>query len=529
LTAARSRATLEVVRLVIVHFHLRPGGVRRVIELAAPFLAGNSDAPLEAITLAVGEPPELSWLEEFRKSIPGVPVTLFHDPALGYQAPKPHGETPVSRRLKTAFDRLFHGMRDAVVWCHNPCVGRNLALARELVRAASARSIPLIFHHHDWWFDNRWGRWPEIRQAGFRSFREALDAIFPAAAGIAHATINSEDTIALEACHPGAVEWIPNLAIRPPTVSRTRVAAARQWLHDRIPAPGAPVWLAPCRLLRRKNLAESILLTCWVAPGAWLLTTGGPSSPQEQACARALESAARKHQLPVRLGCLAGIETPTVPELLAACDAVVITSILEGFGLPFLEASAAGRPLFARRLPNIAPDLDRFGFEFPQAYDELWIPPTVFDWQAEAERQARLYQTWKRQLPRPCQSLAAPPRLPTLSRPEPVPFSRLTLSAQLEVLSLPATESWNACAALNPRIAQWRERWASGALEATPWPHDAETRLGGRIYAQRFFSAVARARALTRPLKPMKDAQMRFIASRLDASHQYPLLWFENT
>jgi hypothetical protein len=65
-----------------------------------------------------------------------------------------------------------------------------------------------------------------------------------------------------------------------------------------------------------------------------------------------------------------------VPELLAASEAVLLTSIQEGFGLPYVEAAAAGRPLIARHLPNIAPDLHKFGFRLPQAYDEILVART---------------------------------------------------------------------------------------------------------------------------------------------------------
>ena len=55
-----------------------------------------------------------------------------------------------------------------------------------------------------------------------------------------------------------------------------------------------------------------------------------------------LTSAARLHGWPFRPALLAGDETgkPTVEELLAASEAVLLTSIQEGFGLPFGTACA---------------------------------------------------------------------------------------------------------------------------------------------------------------------------------------------
>ena len=129
---------------------------------------------------------------------------------------------------------------------------------------------------------------------------------------------------------------------------------------------------------------------------------------------------------------------PTVPELLAASETVLLTSLQEGFGLPYLEAAAARRPLIARHLPNIAPDLAKFGFRFPQSYREVQVDPSLFDWRGERERQARLFAEWKSLMPRAASQLAGEPAVLAAGKePCPVPFSRLTLTAQLEVLAQP--------------------------------------------------------------------------------------------
>src|SRR5204863_5382483 len=114
---------------------------------------------------------------------------------------------------------------------------------------------------------------------------------------------------------------------------------------------------------------------------------------------QALEDSARRHGWPLRLGVLQGDESnkPSVAELLGASEAVLLTSIQEGFGLPYLEAAAAERPLIARMIPNIAPDLEEFGFKFPQYYEEVMIDPGLFDWDSEKKRQARLFRDWRKQ------------------------------------------------------------------------------------------------------------------------------------
>ena len=113
--------------------------------------------------------------------------------------------------------------------------------------------------------------------------------------------------------------------------------------------------------------------------------------------------------------------------------------------------------------------------------------------------------------------------------PQPVPFSRLTFTAQLEVLCHRAEDSWNLCAPLNPFLQTWKTRAAAGRLQATPWPRGASKRLGGPAYAERFAELLNNI-----PLRAAKPgaslaAQEEFIRERLDAAHLFPLLWATET
>src|SRR5204862_7711198 len=127
--------------------------------------------------------------------------------------------------------------------------------------------------------------------------------------------------------------WLPNLIERGSLPSPARVRKAKSWLGSK-----APIWILPCRFLRRKNIAEALLLTRWLRPSALLVTTAGPSSADEQRYFDRLTTAARRHDFPFRPALLHGDESnkPTVGELLAASEAVLLTSIQEGFGLPYL-------------------------------------------------------------------------------------------------------------------------------------------------------------------------------------------------
>jgi hypothetical protein len=217
---------------------------------------------------------------------------------------------------------------------------------------------------------------------------------------------------------------------------------------------------------------------------------------------------------------------PAVPELLATSEAVVLTSIQEGFGLPYLEAASAGRPLIARTLPNVAPDLAQFGFLLPQSYDELVVDPSLFDWESERQRQAQIFRVWSHRIPHGCRPwIGTPALLAAGDVPRATPFSRLTLTAQLQVLTAPLERSWELCSPLNSFLIEWRKAAANGQLQATPWPVASEQWLSGAAYARRFERLLQ-----TEPLPGLEPAagsatQEDFLRERLDASNLFPLLW----
>ena len=515
--------------LVILHSHFRPGGVRRVIELATPHLVANWPERVHSVVLATGEAPDAAWLRSFRAHLPSTPVKVLVQPAFGYASELKSEAKTIRRHVLDGLLELLRVTRhdESLIWAHNLGLGRNLHLARELTFTCHCCNIPLIAHHHDWWFENRWHHFTAMRNSGFRKLPTVARAVLAGSPHIAHAAINQADATVLKKHFPGLAGWLPNPveSVAPPPAARVR--AARTWLSQQL-GEAAPVWLVPCRLLRRKNIAEALLLTRWLRSDAWLVTTGGVSSAEEQPYADALIAAAKAQGWRLRLGILQGDESqkPTLPELFGASEAILLTSVQEGFGLPYLEAAALRRPLLARELPNIAPDLAKFGFNFPQCYREVQVEPVLFDWHAERDRQKRRFAAWKNLMPRAAAKLMGQPAVLAVGEePSPVPFSRLTLAAQLEVLAQPVAQSWERCAPLNPFLRTWRKRAAAGQLRTSAWPRSAARWLGGRAYVRRFLELVPPLLAPRPRAGAPQAAQAEFLRQKLRAENRYPLLW----
>lgn len=121
-----------------------------------------------------------------------------------------------------------------------------------------------------------------------------------------------------------------------------------------------PVLLVPVRITRRKNLELAVrVAACLRGQGLDpLVVVTGPLGAHTSANARYLEELQRlRDRLGVRDHVVFLAErgvrcSPrTVGELYLLCDAVLIPSVLEGFGLPVAEAGLLRVPVFCSRIP----------------------------------------------------------------------------------------------------------------------------------------------------------------------------------
>jgi len=489
--------------LVVLHYHFRAGGVRRVIELLLPRLAGH----FESVTLLGGERPDAEWERAILQRTPSARFAVSK--SLSYLEP---GFNPVATQRKQIRHSLkLHIKADTLVWAHNLALGRNILLSDEMAVHSAATGASLLSHHHDFWCDRRWARWPEMRACGFRSLERVSKAAFAAGARVVHAGINSCDTALLSRHLPGTAflhnPW--DAGPFPEDIRRTR-----SWLAWEL-GDHAPVWLYPARFLRRKNFAEAVLLTRWLNPDGWLVTTGGVSSCAEEAYAGKLLAAAARRKWKTRFGVLDRTcsSAPTVAGLMGAAESLVMTSVQEGFGFPYLEGAVSSRRLIARSIPQIQPDLDALGVELPGLYPEVWIPSGLLNLKAERSRQNALIRRWLAALPSSVRHLAEPPRF--LEHPsELVAFSRLTLDAQIEILSIPPAETWAACLPVNPTLSRMSACIGSKRPEAG---FLSPEQCAGRLLAIEFPDS---------PPTPEQtgSTQLEIIRERLESRFFFPIL-----
>ena len=130
---------------------------------------------------------------------------------------------------------------------------------------------------------------------------------------------------------------------------------------------GTALLLQPTRALARKNVGAALALAEAVGGTYWLL------GPAEDGYGPELDRLVAAARCPVILGEPAG--TVPIGDAYAACDAVLLPSLWEGFGNPSVESATHRRPLAIGPYP-VASELAAFGFRWFGADD----PRSLADW-----------------------------------------------------------------------------------------------------------------------------------------------------
>jgi hypothetical protein len=444
--------------LVVIHYHWRAGGVRRIVEISLPAILQASCSQIQKTTLLSGTPiPESHWMD-----LPE--VSFCCEPAMDYYSAQALDAAPIAKKIQATLHRVIplDEARQTLLWFHNPALARNMILNREVLDFVRSSGASLIMHHHDFWCDGRWARWPEMEVCGFGTLQQVANATLESPAGVGHVTINIPDFQILRESMGERVHHLPNPVSKTERQTEGRREEVREWVQSEIGAE-SPIWVFPTRFLRRKNILEAVLLTRWLCPEAVFVTTSGAASRDEEPYAAAIKEAARCGGWRVWFGLLDKPETPDVAELLQVSDVALLTSIQEGFGMGFVEAAAASTPLIARSLPHVMPDLNALGFHFPNLYDEIWIDASLIDVLAEKKRVQQIQSESQSNLPDILQQHFNPA---DLDFSQAVPFSRLTIQGQLEVLSHEPALSWAKCQNRNPIL----QKIKSYSLQPTKWP-----------------------------------------------------------
>ena len=362
-------------KIAIVHYHLQPGGVTRVIENTLQAWEENG-TEIEAVALS-------------GRAYPGnrLPDTRVVQ-GLDYTSPK----DAVDPRVLT--ERLRASAKDALgqppdLWhIHNHSLGKNPSLTAAVSLLAESGER-ILLHPHDFAEDGRPGN--------YLSLSEVYQRAYPTGHTIHYAALNQRDRGFLAHMLKDSSSPVHLLANAVPP--STPFSESQE---EKILDLPENLLLYPVRAVRRKNLGELALLAS-SHQDFHFANSLGPTNPEFTPIFEDWKQFGKELELPLTYG-LGEHTDASFPEMVGHAQSILSVSVAEGFGLGFLEPWTFGKGLCGRNLPDITSDFAELGVSLANLYDRLPIPldciPSVSQVKATIQSAlAQFYLDYQEELP----------------------------------------------------------------------------------------------------------------------------------
>jgi len=341
-----------LMRVAIVHYHLRAGGVARVIQHSVQVLREHS---IDAVVLS-GAAPDGNW---------SCPVGVVE--GLDYMSQgnvTDRAASLLAERMKRVATRVLGRSPD--IWhIHNHALGKNPALTMA-VRHLADEGEHILLQIHDFAEDGRPALYRRLLHQVAKGDIDLFGAVaYPQAPYVHYTALNQRDAFFLHTA--GArktfIHCLPNPVMLP---ADNNSSNAVKW-------EGKHRFLYPTRALRRKNIGEVLLWVVAGKPNDSFALTLAPTSKTDRIVYDAWKRYARGWHLPIRfeVGMTSGAY---LTDWMRSSTAIITTSVAEGFGLAFLEPWLADRPVAGRDLPEITNEFRDTGVRLHSLYNRLEVP-----------------------------------------------------------------------------------------------------------------------------------------------------------
>ena len=426
-------------RLVIVHHHLNRGGVTQVIQNHLRALAAGPAEQRPESVLILHDGQQEGWNPS---SAEGLAVRMLIEPRLAYDRPDAKAEPELLAGVLLAhLEQEGLSPDETLVHVHNHSLGKSVSLPGALCRL-SAAGWKLLLQVHDFAEDNRPANYAHLANGLSKEPKRLGELLYPQANHLHYATLTHHDAELLKVAGVDShrVHPLPNPAAEfsgPPTAEE---AQARVFPKLGM-SQGQRLFAYPVRGIRRKNLGEMLLLAALASEREVFAVTLAPKNPSELKSFSRWEELADRLNLPCRFG-TGGRYGLAFTDTLAASEALLTTSVAEGFGMVFLEAWLAGRPLVGRDLPWITDEFRESGMRLDTLWRSLPVPlelldlPSTRDALAETHRGAcRAYGV------DPLSTAELLVEIDSLTSGGAIDFARLTPDQQAGLIERVATDS----------------------------------------------------------------------------------------
>jgi glycosyltransferase involved in cell wall biosynthesis len=348
-------------KVSILHYHLFPGGVTRIIESQVQGLKEVSDN-LTIEVLCGSE----SISAEIKETIVKVDKSLYY---LNNDLPDTDLKSEIAEITELLRNQLSS---DTILHCHNPSLGKNPALTMAIYELAK-EGFAIINHCHDFSEDRPLNH-AFLKRTLSASLGMNLDEIlYPNFPRYNYIVLNTFDYKRILKQHIPAsrvhllhnpVSFHDSMKVSDNGFSRKSICNALGLDETR------KICTYPVRAIERKNLGEFLLFATLFSSDANFAVTQPPKNPLELPQYERWKKFCKEINLNVKFE--AG-EVVNYEELIRISDFCITTSTREGFGMVFLEPWLAGTPVIGRDLPYITGDLKNYGIIFPRLYNSIMV------------------------------------------------------------------------------------------------------------------------------------------------------------
>ncbi|MCP3966161.1 MAG: glycosyltransferase [Lentisphaerae bacterium] len=349
-------------KTAILHHHLHPGGVTRVIEMQLAALAGCPE--ITDLQLITGD--EKIHDELLPK------VEQLRNPMLNYMDYRQMTPKQLNHTYIKIIEYLLEVTDvDTVIHVHNINLGKNPVMTAAL-HALIENGRPIVNHIHDFAEDRPDNMCALTSVIEGHFGRKLHEVLYPVAKNCQYAVLTLMDKQRLIDFDIPAekITVLPNPASIGPSLSEQETIAAIKKVNATLNTnTQLPNYVYPVRGIRRKNIGEFILLAAMFHDKANWIITLPPRNPVEKVEYDNWKEFCNKHNIEVIFE--AG-EKCAFKEVMAAADRAVTTSIREGFGMIFIEAWLFGKAVVGRDLP-VSEDFKEVGVKMPGLYQRILV------------------------------------------------------------------------------------------------------------------------------------------------------------
>ena len=380
--------------VAVLHYHLRRGGVTRVIETAHEALREHD---VELLVIAGEAPVETDF-----------PVAVV--PGLRYRD-EFDLEAAQSLKQEVEIAAQNHWGTQPDVWhIHNHSLAKNLEVPW-LVACWAEEGRRLLLQPHDFAEDGR--------PANYLKLKGLTDRLYPVGSHILYGLLNTRDRQLLNQAGVPTGQTVPL-----PNAVREFAIGHEPINPDDFGAD--KLILYPSRSIRRKNLGEVLLHAAVADEGTKFGCTLAPENPSALPIYERWTAVAREMELPIEFN-LGPRSGASLESMLGGSEAIITTSVAEGFGLAFLEPWLADRPLVGRNLPDITGDFSELGVDLSTLYESLPVP---VEWVGEQQLQETLHREMTA-----CFKSYQRPLIYPLCRSDTIDFGNLNEALQEKVIT----------------------------------------------------------------------------------------------